>query len=109
MGFQESHGRNKNTSDAEGGRKTLAFSLVQNQDLSGKIYFFLTSQEVQFLTFLNFTDVRFGPLSNLAGVSFRGFSISTADVIKKFGRRKQPKILAFFFVHFFFVQWGCFF
>ena len=33
--------------------------------------FFLTSQEVQFLTFQNFTDVRFGPFSNLAGVSFK--------------------------------------
>ena len=29
---------------------------------------FLTSQEVKFLTFQNFTDVRFGPFSNLAGV-----------------------------------------
>ena len=33
--------------------------------------FFLTSQELKFLTFKNFTDVRFGPFSNLAGVCFR--------------------------------------
>ena len=36
----------------------------------GKILF-LTSQEVKFLTFQNFTDARFGPFSNLAGLSFR--------------------------------------
>ena len=33
--------------------------------------FFFTSQEVKFLILQNFMDVRLGPYSNLAGVSFR--------------------------------------
>ena len=70
MGLKKSYGCKKKNSAAEGGRKILAVFLVQNQDFSGKKNI-LTSQEVQFLTFQNFTDVGFGPFSNLAGVSFR--------------------------------------
>ena len=33
--------------------------------------FFLTSQEVKFLTFQNFTDVRFAPFSILTDIRFR--------------------------------------
>ena len=71
MGFQESHGRKKNTSAAKGGRKILAppFFFVQNQDFSGKITIFGA--------FWNFTDVRFATFSVLTGAGFGENEIST--------------------------------
>ena len=42
-------------------------------EIFGFFLIFLTSQEVNFLTFQNFTNVRFGPFSNLAGVIFGYF------------------------------------
>ena len=69
LGFKKYYGCKKKNSATEGGRKTLVFFWCKSKISVGK-YFFLTSQEVKFLTFQNFT-VRFGPFSNLAGVSFR--------------------------------------
>ena len=77
MGFQESHGRKKNTSAAEGGRKILAFFLVQNQDFSGKM--------TDLGAFWNFTDVRFRTFSVLTGVSFGENEISTDVRFRAFG------------------------
>ena len=69
LGFQQSHGRKKNTSAAEGGQKNFAFFFVQNQDFSGKI--------TNFGAFWNFTDARFATFSVLTGVSFGENEIST--------------------------------
>ena len=71
MGFKKSYGCKKKKRPPKAAEIFWPFFLVQNQDFSGDFFFFLTSQEVKFLTFQNFTDVRFGPFSNLAGVSFR--------------------------------------
>ena len=57
------------TSAAEGGRKNLAFFLVQNQDFSGKM--------TNFGAFWNFTDVRFATFSVLTDASFGENEIST--------------------------------
>ena len=54
-----------------GVRKILAFFFWCKIKISVGNIFFFTSKEVKFLTFQNFTDVRFGPFSNPAGVSFR--------------------------------------
>ena len=71
MGFHKSHGRKKNTSAAEGGRKILAFFFFfcENQDFSGKM--------TNFGAFWNFTDVRFATFSVLTDVSFGENEIST--------------------------------
>ena len=58
--------------------------------------FFLTSQEVKFLTFQNFTDVRFDTFSILTYVSFAENEISTNVRFRAFflgqnGRRADQK------------------
>ena len=68
LGFHKSHGCKKITSAAEGGRKNLAFFLVQNQNFGGK----MTNWAFQ-----NFADVRFATFSILTGVSFGKNEIST--------------------------------
>ena len=66
--LKKSHGCKKKKSAAEGGRKFLAFFFLCKIKISVGEIFFLTSQEVKFLTFQNLTGVRFGPFSSLAGV-----------------------------------------
>ena len=59
LGVKKSGGCKKNTRPPKAAEKNWPFFLVQNQYFSE--IFFLTSQEVIFfLTFQNFTDVRFG-------------------------------------------------
>ena len=93
LGFQESHGRKKNTSAAEGGQKILAFFFVENHDFSGKM--------TNFRAFWNFTDVRFATFSVLAGVSFGENEISTDVRFRTFfwrhkrtrgGRKKNSRL-----------------
>ena len=69
LGFQESHGRKKNTSATEAAEKFWPFFLVQNQDFSGEM--------TNFGAFWNFTVVRFATLSVLTDVSFGENEIST--------------------------------
>ena len=69
--LKKSYGYKKKIRPPKAAEKIWPFFFVQNQDFSGEIHFFLTSQEVKFLTFQKFMDVRFGPFPNLVGVSFR--------------------------------------
>ena len=71
MGFKKSHGCEKISSAAEGGRKISAFFffLVQNQDFSGKI--------TNLGAFQNPTDVRFRTFPILTDASFGENEIST--------------------------------
>ena len=78
MGFQEPHGRENNTLAAEGGRKILAFFLVQNQDFSGKM--------TNFGAFWNFTDVSFGENEISTDVRFGDFFWGQKD-----GREEEKK------------------
>ena len=65
---EKSHGCKKTTRPPKAAETFWPFFLCK---INISVGFFLTSQEVNFLTFQNFTDVRFGPFSNLAGVNFR--------------------------------------
>ena len=47
--------------------------MVQNQDFSGENYFFLTCQEVKYLTFTNLAGVSFRENWNPTGVRFGDF------------------------------------
>ena len=90
LGFHKSHGCNKMTSAAEGGRKNLAFFLVQNQDFSGKITNFGAFQnptDVRFRTFPILTDVGFGENEISTDVRFRDFF---GGKIEKRGFGKKP-------------------
>ena len=70
LGLKKSYGCKKKNRPPKAAEKFWPFFFWCKIKISVGIIF-LTSQEVKFLTFQNFTDVRFGPFSNLAGVSFR--------------------------------------
>ena len=70
LGLKKSYGCKKKFRPPKAAEKFWPFFWCKIKISVGK-YIFLTSQEVKFLTFQNFTGVSFGPFSNLAGVSFR--------------------------------------
>ena len=73
MGFQESHGRKKNTSAPEGGRKNLAFFFGSKSRFQWENDKFWNFTDVQFATFSVLTDVSFGENEISTDVSFRDF------------------------------------
>ena len=70
LGLKKSYVYKKKIRPPKAAEKFWPFFCAKSRFQWGNI-FVLTSQEVKFLTFQHFTDIFFGPFSNLAGVSFR--------------------------------------